>query len=125
MCPMKRGSRQLRLRLPERPAHGGRRPGAGRKPKGERAGVFHHGRPKVRRSSPVHVTLRILPHVWNLRSLRSLRVIGAALEGAKVWRTFRVVHFSAQGTCTSSSRPMASGRSPPVCRDSPSGSRRG
>ncbi len=97
MCPMKRGSRQLRFRLAARPTHGGRRPGAGRKPKGERAGVSHHGRPKVTRTSPVHVTLRVLPHVWNLRSQRSLSVIEAALTGAKSWRTFRVVHFSAQG----------------------------
>src|SRR5574340_214065 len=97
MCPMKRGARQLRFRLPERVGHGGRRPGAGRKPKGERAGVSHHGRAKVTRSSPVHVTLRVLPHVWNLRSRRSLKVIEASLVGARSWTTFRVVHFSAQG----------------------------
>ncbi len=94
---MKRVAHQLRLRLPERNGHGGRRPGAGRKPKGERAGVSHHGRPKVSRSSPVHVTLRVLPHVWNLRSQRSLRVIETSLEGAKTWKTFRVVHFSSLG----------------------------
>ncbi len=92
-----RGSRQLRFRLSAPLTHGGRRPGAGRKPKGERAGVSHHGRPKVARSTPVHVTLKVLSHVWNLRSRRSLRAIEAALEGAKSWKTFRVVHFSAQG----------------------------
>jgi REP element-mobilizing transposase RayT len=92
-----RGSRQLRFRLSAPLTHGGRRPGAGRKPKGARAGVSHHGRPKVSRSAPVHATLKVLPHVWNLRSRRSLRVIEAALDGAKSWKTFRVVHFSAQG----------------------------
>ncbi len=97
MCPMKRGARQLRFRLAPRFGHGGRRPGAGRKPKGERAGVSHHGRPRVTRSSPVHVTLRVLPHVWNLRSQRSLRVIEASLEAAKGWETCRVVHFTALG----------------------------
>ena len=40
---------------------------AGRKPKGERAGVTHHGRPDLLRTGPVHVTLRVLVHVWNLR----------------------------------------------------------
>ncbi len=47
--------------------------------------------------APVHVTLRVLPHVWNLRSQRVLRVVEAALEGVKAWREFRVVHFSIQG----------------------------
>jgi REP element-mobilizing transposase RayT len=92
-----RGSRQLRLRLPAPVTHGGRRPGAGRRPKGERAGISHHGRPRVARTTPVHVTLKVLPHVWNLRSRRSLRAIEAALDAAKSWKTFRVVHFSAQG----------------------------
>jgi REP element-mobilizing transposase RayT len=49
------------------------------------------------RHTPAHVTLRVLPHVWNLRSERALRVIESALEGAKSWREFRVVHFSIQG----------------------------
>jgi hypothetical protein len=43
------------------------------------------------------VTLRVLPHVWNLRSGRSLAAVAAALAGAKPWREFRVVHFSLQG----------------------------
>nr|WP_245529877.1 hypothetical protein [Anaeromyxobacter dehalogenans] len=42
--------------------------------------------------------MRVLPHVWNLRSLRALRVIEEALEAATAARsTFRVVHFSLQG----------------------------
>jgi REP element-mobilizing transposase RayT len=39
----------------------------------------------------------VLPHVWNLRSRRSLHVIERALVGMYAWREFRVVHFSAQG----------------------------
>jgi REP element-mobilizing transposase RayT len=51
----------------------------------------------VRKDTPVHVTLRVLDHVWNLRSQRALRVVNAALEGMRGWREFRVVHFSLQG----------------------------
>jgi REP element-mobilizing transposase RayT len=92
-----RGARQLRFRLKEPVGHGGRRKGAGRKPSGARAGVSHHGRPAVTRHTPVHVTLRVLPHVWNLRSQRSLRVIESALAAAKARTTFRVVHFTLLG----------------------------
>ncbi|WP_193388383.1 transposase [Anaeromyxobacter sp. PSR-1] len=95
---MMRGSRQLRFRLPPPRTHGGRRAGAGRKPKGARAGVSHHGRPAVTASTPAHVTLRVLPHVWNLRSQRSLRVVEAALEAAAAaCAAFRVVHFALEG----------------------------
>ncbi|HET8539385.1 MAG TPA: hypothetical protein VFL83_05890 [Anaeromyxobacter sp.] len=79
------------------PTHGGARAKPGPKPKGERAGVTHHGRPEVDRNTPVHATLRVLPHVWNLRSRRSLAVVERALEGARTWREFRVVHFTLLG----------------------------
>ncbi|ACG72200.1 conserved hypothetical protein [Anaeromyxobacter sp. K] len=90
-------ARQLRFRLPAPRTHGGRRRGAGRKPKAARAGVSHHGRPEVTAATPVHVTLRVLPHVWNLRSGRSLRVVEAALSAIRDGSGFRVVHFSLQG----------------------------
>jgi REP element-mobilizing transposase RayT len=46
----------------------------------------------------VHVTLRVLPHVWNLRSQRALRVVEGAVEAATAARsTFRVVHFTLEG----------------------------
>ncbi len=89
--------RQLLISLPAQRTHGGARKGAGRKPKGERAGVTHHGRPELTALAPVHVTLRVLPHVWNLRSRRVLAVVESALEAMKPRREFRVVHFSVQG----------------------------
>ncbi len=94
---MSRTSRQLALHLSTPPARGGARPGSGPKPRGERAGVSHHGRPEVTRDTPVHATLRVLPHVWNLRSARSFEVVERALAGARPWREFRVVHFSTEG----------------------------
>jgi len=77
--------------------HGGKRAGAGRKPKGERAGIPHSRRPAFTATQPVHVTVRMLPHVWNLRSRRSFRVIGRALELAAVRFGTRLCEFSIQG----------------------------
>jgi REP element-mobilizing transposase RayT len=73
---------------------GGRRAGAGR-PRGAR--VSHDVRPSTTRHTPIHVTLRFQDRVWNLRSQRCFRVVGAAIEGAAVRPGFRVVHFSVQG----------------------------
>ncbi len=49
----------VQLALPVPRARGGRRPGAGRKPKGPRAGVSHLVRPYHDAAHPAHVTLRI------------------------------------------------------------------
>src|SRR3977135_1035986 len=57
---------------------GGKRAGAGRKPRGARAGVAHRSRGEWTRPMPLHVTVRMAPHVYNLRSRRSFRVIEAA-----------------------------------------------
>ena len=77
--------------------HGGKRAGAGRKPKGEKAGISHSRRPAFTARQPVHVTVRMLPHVWNLRSRRSFRVIRHALELAAVRFETRLCEFSIQG----------------------------
>ncbi len=76
---------------------GGRRRGAGRKPAGERARAPHVARPVVRPYQPVHVSLRMAEHVWNLRSQRSFRVIDAAIRRAQRRPGFRVVHFTVLG----------------------------
>lgn len=77
--------------------HGGRRTGAGRKPKGENAGMPHTRRLAFTSPLPVHVTLRMLPHVWNLRSRRSFRIVGRALELATYRFQTRLCEFSIQG----------------------------
>jgi REP element-mobilizing transposase RayT len=46
---------------------------------------------------PLHVTLRMAPHVYNLRSRRSFRVIAAALRIGGDRFDVRVVEFSVQG----------------------------
>jgi REP element-mobilizing transposase RayT len=46
---------------------------------------------------PLHVTLRMAPHVYNLRSRRSFRVIAAALRVGGDRFDVRVIQFSVQG----------------------------
>jgi len=59
--------------------------------------VSHRHRGPLSRHQPVHVTLRVLPHVWNLRSRRALRVIAPRIEKANGVGDLRVTHFSVQG----------------------------
>jgi putative transposase len=85
---------QLSLSLPSR---GGRRRGAGRKPKGEKVLVSHKPRPRFETPAAVHVTLRVALHVWNLRSRRCFRVIETSLEEARDRFGLRVIEFSVLG----------------------------
>lgn len=89
-----RARRQLGL---EFRTWGGKRAGAGRKPRGARAGVAHRSRGEWTRRMPLHVTLRMAPHVYNLRSRRSFRVIEAALRVGGDRFDVRIVRFSIQG----------------------------
>jgi putative transposase len=76
---------------------GGRRKGAGRKPKGARAGVAHRKRPRFETRMPLHITLRVADHVWNLRSRRSLGVVQRALFAGGDRFGARVVNMAVQG----------------------------
>jgi REP element-mobilizing transposase RayT len=76
---------------------GGKRKGAGRKPSGERAGVAHRPRSAFTRRLPVHVTLRVAPHVYNLRSRRSFVRIERALRAGGDRFDVRIIRFSIQG----------------------------
>ena len=88
--------RPVQLALPMR-TWGGARKGAGLKPSADRAGVSHLRRPVLATRFPVHVTLRMLPHVWNLRSRRSFRVFRTAIAAAAERFGMRVCAFSVQG----------------------------
>lgn len=76
---------------------GGRRRGAGRPRRQARAAAPHRAREPFRPAQPVHVTLTMRDHVWNLRSERSFAVIHGALDGVRPRADFRVVHFSILG----------------------------
>ena len=78
--------------------HGGRRPGAGRKPKGD------HGRrlsrpPLASVPPPPRAPDRCgcCPTSGTFRSARGMAVVGAALLGARARPGFRVTHVSVQG----------------------------
>src|SRR6266566_1116261 len=94
---MMRSRRPVQLTLRKHAGWGGRRKGAGRKPKGEWALVTHTARPPLAARYPVHVTLRVLPHVWNLRSGRTFRVLGRALSQGGDRFGMRICEFSIQG----------------------------
>jgi REP element-mobilizing transposase RayT len=85
---------QLALKLPQR---GGQRRGAGRKPKGPRALVSHKVRPRFDKPSPVHVTLRVVNQVWNLRSRRCFTVIETSFADARERFGLRVIEFTVLG----------------------------
>jgi uncharacterized protein DUF5677 len=60
----------MRQRAFELETWGGKRKDAGRKPAAGREGIRHDARHAIRPSQPVHVTMRMAEHVWNLRSER-------------------------------------------------------
>jgi putative transposase len=79
-------------------ARGGKRRGAGRKPKnGVTAGVPHASREPFKARHPVHVTMRMLPGVGFLRGFSRRRAIENALREAKLRFGMRLVHYSIQG----------------------------
>ena len=83
-------------RLPFGNNWGGRRKGAGRKPKGERALNPRSRRPDFQADQPVHVTLRIAEGLPSLRRPLAFEAVESALAGANAKGLVRVVHFSVQ-----------------------------
>ncbi|HKB48547.1 MAG TPA: transposase, partial [Ktedonobacterales bacterium] len=59
--------------------------------------MSHATRPQFRHATPVHVTLRVKSHVWNLRSGRSFRRIAACFARARGRFGMRLIQFSVQG----------------------------
>jgi REP element-mobilizing transposase RayT len=91
---MARRTKQLELDLP---TCGGRRPGAGRKRTAARPGVPHRRRDHFAGQLPVHVTLRMVEEVYNLRSRRAFTVVSQALYAGANRLGVRLVQFSVQG----------------------------
>jgi len=75
---------------------GGARPGAGRPPRAERAGVSHLARPSLSRLHPVHVTLRVVSGLPSLRETAAFAAVRRALAAGRARFGFRLVHFSVQ-----------------------------
>ena len=75
---------------------GGKRDGAGRKPKGPKAGVPHRPRPIIRKKTPVHVTVRLVPEVGSLRRRKLIASMREAFRLGKRKDGFRICQFSIQ-----------------------------
>jgi REP element-mobilizing transposase RayT len=74
---------------------GGARDGAGRK-KSDRAGVPHRPRPKVGEKTPLHVTVRLVRDVKNLRRFKLAPAMRRAFLASKKKDAFRLCQFSIQ-----------------------------
>jgi len=77
---------------------GGKRRGAGRPPKGARAGAPHKARPALSARHPVHVVLRVVAAVGNLRRRRLYHAVREATLTAARFGKIRIVHVSLQRT---------------------------
>jgi putative transposase len=75
---------------------GGRRKGAGRKPKGRAAGVPHCAREALAARFPVHATLKVKEGLPSLRRAREFMAIRGAIAAGCERGGFRLVHFSVQ-----------------------------
>ena len=78
--------------------HGGKRRGAGRKPRGPRSSAAHKTRPEVGAEHVLHVVLRAVPEIGNLRRPEIYRAIRAASRTTARRTQFRIVHLSIQRT---------------------------
>jgi putative transposase len=90
-----RPRRPVQLELPLR-TWGGRRRGAGRKPKGAKAGVTHRPRAEIRAWHPVHVTMKLKAGLPNLRHKQLARLVLSSFAAAKERFGVRLVQFTVQ-----------------------------
>ena len=78
--------------------NGGKRRGAGRKPKGARAGSPHKERPEIGPRQGLHVVLRVVPAVGSLRRRELYKAMRDATVTAAIRERIRIVHISLQRT---------------------------
>ncbi|HEX7836753.1 MAG TPA: transposase [Kofleriaceae bacterium] len=77
---------------------GGKRKGAGRKPKGARAGSRHRARPAIKPYHALHVVMRVVPAVGSMRRRTLYKALRDATITAALRERFRIVHVSIQRT---------------------------
>jgi REP element-mobilizing transposase RayT len=77
---------------------GGKRRGAGRKPRGARAGERHEARPDFKPYHALHVVMRVVPAVGSLRRRDMYKAIRNASIAAARSERFRIVHASLQAS---------------------------
>jgi REP element-mobilizing transposase RayT len=91
---MRRKVRQLELDFVQ---HGGKRKGAGRKPKNGEAGIPHRQRSAKKRAEPLHITVRLADGLPSLRRGDALKLVLAALSASSDRHGMRIIHYSVQG----------------------------
>jgi len=94
----RRAEKNGQLIIPEPLTWGGKRPGAGRKPRGKRPGVSHQRRPDVPNPNrgALHCVIRVVEGLPTLRGKRTMRAIWFVLAGFRGREGMAVVHFSVQ-----------------------------
>ena len=92
----KRGGESEQLVLFKK--RGGKRRGAGRPPKGARSGSPHQERPFLHARYPVHVSLRVVSAVGNLRRRCVYQAVREATLITARREDFRIIHLSIQRT---------------------------
>jgi REP element-mobilizing transposase RayT len=80
------------------PPRGGKRKGAGRKPKGARAGSPHQARPEFKPYHGLHVVMRVVPAVGSMRRRSLYKAVRDATITAALRERIRIVHASIQRT---------------------------
>jgi putative transposase len=88
---VKRGQVEMVFRT-----HGGKRPGAGRKPKGARGGASHRARLAHDPRHPVHVTIRVVGSAVGLRCKDMYLAVREATITTAKREDFRLVQMSIQ-----------------------------
>ena len=80
------------------PTHGGKRPGAGRPPKGRRSSERHKRRSAHDPRHPAHVTIRVVPEAGALRRRDAFHAIRWATLTTAKREDSHIVHLSIQRT---------------------------
>lgn len=91
---MRRKVQQLELDFRQ---HGGKRKGAGRKPKNGEPGMPHKQRAPKKRSESLHITVRLGKNLPSLRRAAELRIVLAALSASSNRHGMRIIQYSVQG----------------------------
>jgi len=80
------------------PKHGGKRKGAGRPPKGPRSSQSHKKRPTIKKSEPVHVTIRVEDELAELRQRDAYKAVRTAMWKVFDRDEFHIINVSIQGS---------------------------
>ena len=100
VCGGARASSRRRAKHVQQPLfrRGGKRKGAGRKPKGRRAGAPHKERKAFKPNHPLHIVMRVVPAVGSMRRRSLYKAVREATIVAALRERIRIVHISIQGT---------------------------